>query len=127
MRNQWTIEWMHAVTNNATRNEWEEHMPESCEHLRNLTEEDFPQPNTPNVCEDCVKEGTRWVSLRECKTCGHVGCCDSSPRRHATKHFHETKHPVMRSVMPGESWTWCYVDEVAGELAETPTASAKER
>lgn len=97
-------------------------MPELCEHLRNLTEEGFPQPKTPNVCEECVKEGTRWVSLRECKTCGHVGCCDSSPRRHATKHFHDTQHPVMRSVMPRESWTWCYVHEVTGELAETADA-----
>lgn len=101
-------------------------MPETCEHLRNLTENDFPQPKTPNVCEECVKEGTHWVSLRECKTCGKVGCCDSSPRRHATKHFHETGHPVMRSVMPGESWTWCYVHEVAGELAENAVSAGKE-
>src|SRR5205823_5506792 len=83
---------------------------------RGLTENDFPSPRTPNVCEECVKEGTQWVALRECKTCGHVGCCDSSPRRHATKHFHATRHPVIRSVMPGESWTWCYVHEVTGEL-----------
>lgn len=88
-----------------------------CEHLRDLTEEDFPPPKTPDVCEDCLKEGTQWVHLRECKICGHVGCCDSSPARHATRHFHETGHPVMRSVMPGERWTWCYVHEVTGELA----------
>ena len=63
-------------------------------------------------CEDCVKTGDSWVHLRECLLCGHVGCCDSSKNRHATKHFHATKHPVMRSVEPGERWGWCYVDEV---------------
>ena len=63
-------------------------------------------------CEDCLREGTRWVHLRMCLECGHVGCCDSSPRKHATKHFHTSKHPIMRSVEPGESWGWCYVDEL---------------
>jgi len=91
-------------------------MSRPCEHLRNLAEEDFPPPRTPGVCEECIKAGTQWVSLRECKTCGHVGCCDSSPEKHATKHFHATKHPVMRSVMPGDTWTWCYVHEEMGEL-----------
>jgi monovalent cation/hydrogen antiporter len=88
-----------------------------CEHLSDLTEGDFPSPTTPRVCEDCLKEGTQWVHLRECMTCGHVGCCDSSPRRHATRHFHATQHPVMRSVEPGENWTWCYVHELTGEVA----------
>lgn len=96
-----------------------------CEHLSDLTEQDFPPPHTPNACEDCLKEGTRWVSLRECKICGHVGCCDSSPRRHATRHFHETGHPVMRSVMPGDRWTWCYVHEVMGELPPAPVHTGK--
>jgi uncharacterized UBP type Zn finger protein len=63
-------------------------------------------------CEDCLKIGGRWVHLRMCLVCGHVGCCDSSPNRHATAHFHSTLHPVMRSVEPGEDWGWCYVDEV---------------
>ena len=63
-------------------------------------------------CEECLKIGARWVHLRLCLTCGHVGCCDSSPNRHATKHFHETKHPIMRSFEPGEKWRWCYVDEM---------------
>ncbi len=94
-----------------------------CEHLRQLTEHDFPEPKTPNACEECLKEGKRWVALRECMTCGHVGCCDSSPRRHATRHFHETQHPVVRSVEPGEHWTWCYVHEVTGELAAEPVAA----
>ncbi len=70
-----------------------------------------------HVCEDCVKEGTRWVHLRLCLTCGHIGCCDSSPRRHATAHFKSTQHPLIRSNEPGENWVWCYVDEeVVGEI-----------
>ena len=63
-------------------------------------------------CEDCLKVGGAWVHLRLCMTCGHVGCCDSSPNRHATKHHHATKHPVVRSLEPGEDWGWCYEDEV---------------
>ena len=82
-------------------------MAKPCEHLRDLTAADFPPPRTPGACEECLKECTRWVELRECQACGHVGCCDSSPGKHATKHFHEAGHPVMRSVMPGATWTWC--------------------
>lgn len=63
-------------------------------------------------CEECLKLGTHWVHLRLCLTCGHVGCCDSSPGRHATRHFHEQGHPVMASYEPEERWAWCYVDEV---------------
>jgi len=63
-------------------------------------------------CEDCLKMGGQWVHLRMCLVCGHVGCCDSSPSRHATKHFQATGHPIMRSIEPGESWAWCFVDEV---------------
>jgi len=95
-------------------------MNKPCEHLKNLTEDSFPPPRTQNLCEECIKEGTTWVALRECLTCGHVGCCDSSPRRHATKHFHDSQHSVMRSIMPGDQWTWCYAHEVAGDLAPTP-------
>jgi hypothetical protein len=62
-------------------------------------------------CEECLKMGSRWVQLRACLICGHVGCCDSSPNRHATAHFHETKHALMTSAEPGESWAWCYIDE----------------
>ena len=70
-----------------------------------------------HVCEDCVKTGDRWVHLRMCMECGHVGCCDSSKNRHATKHYHATKHPLMRSVERGEAWVWCYPDEsVVGEV-----------
>ena len=71
-----------------------------------------------NVCEECIKSGDTWVHLRMCTECGHVGCCDSSKNKHATKHFHHTKHPVVRSIEPGESWMWCYVDEVMGQLAQ---------
>ncbi len=70
-----------------------------------------PPARTPDGCEECLASGDRWVNLRLCRTCGHVGCCDSSKNKHATKHFHATKHPVMRSFEPGESWSWCYVDE----------------
>jgi uncharacterized UBP type Zn finger protein len=68
---------------------------------------------TPSAkgCEDCLKIGAQWVHLRLCLICGHVGCCDSSPNRHATKHFHATKHPIVRSFEPGETWRWCFVDE----------------
>jgi CPA1 family monovalent cation:H+ antiporter len=69
---------------------------------------------TPEGCEECLREGLTWVHLRLCLTCGHVGCCDSSVGRHATRHFHDTDHPVMRSIEPGEAWRWCYVDEHLG-------------
>ncbi len=65
-----------------------------------------------NGCEDCLKIGSRWVHLRMCLTCGHVGCCDSSPKKHATAHFRDTKHPIIESAEPGEDWRWCFVDQV---------------
>ena len=71
-------------------------------------------PNTPGLCEECVRDGTQWVHLRLCLACGHVGCCDSSPQRHATAHFHDTAHPVVRSAEPGESWRWCFRHELTG-------------
>ncbi|TMG62220.1 MAG: UBP-type zinc finger domain-containing protein [Chloroflexi bacterium] len=77
----------------------------------------FPKPNTPAGCEECLASGDRWVHLRLCLECGHVGCCDSSPNRHTTKHFHKTNHPVIASYEPGEAWVWCYVDEVFSETA----------
>jgi len=70
-----------------------------------------------HVCDACIESGQKWVKLRMCLTCGNVGCCDSSPGRHATRHFEETGHPVMRSAEPGEAWVWCYVDEkMVGEI-----------
>jgi len=83
-------------------------MPEACSHLdqiQNLS------PNTDG-CEECLKMGDSWVHLRLCEICGHVGCCDSSKNKHATRHFRKTKHPIMRSLEPGEDWGWCYIDEV---------------
>ena len=64
-------------------------------------------------CEDCLAIGGRWVHLRVCLVCGRVGCCDSSPNQHATKHFRSTGHPIITSAQPGETWVWCYVDEAA--------------
>ncbi len=70
-----------------------------------------------DYCEGCIESGAEWVHLRMCLACGHVGCCDSSKNRHATKHFKQTRHALMRSIEPGEAWTWCYVDEtMAGEI-----------
>ena len=63
-------------------------------------------------CEECLKMGDRWVHLRMCQSCGHVGCCDSSKNKHATKHYQGTHHAIMRSVEPGESWGWCYIDQI---------------
>ncbi len=80
-----------------------------CEHVKAASIRTVERP--ARGCEDCLKIGGRWVHLRECLTCGHVGCCDSSPNKHATKHFHETRHPIVTSVETGETWTWCYVDE----------------
>ena len=90
-------------------------MAKSCKHVESLSAADFPAPTTPDGCEECLVEGTKWVALRECQTCGHVGCCDSSPGKHATKHFHDTQHPVMRALPPA-TWTWCYIDEAMGNL-----------
>jgi monovalent cation/hydrogen antiporter len=90
-------------------------MANECEHLEGLTARDFPAPHTPGACEECLAAGTFWVALRECRQCGHVGCCDSSPGKHATRHFEATQHPVMRSVT-GDAWTWCYLHEAKGRL-----------
>jgi len=89
-------------------------MAKKCTHLNQIkvTNTDI------RVCEECVKLGDTWVHLRLCISCGNVGCCDSSKNKHATKHFHASKHPVMRSIEPGEDWIWCYLDEmIAGEVA----------
>ncbi|MFB9566164.1 UBP-type zinc finger domain-containing protein [Saccharopolyspora hordei] len=86
-------------------------MPGACAHLREASGQ-APTPSSENGCEDCLALGLHvWSHLRICTACGHVGCCDSSPHQHATAHFHATSHPVVRSFEPGESWTWCYVDE----------------
>jgi uncharacterized UBP type Zn finger protein len=84
------------------------HMSEACTHLDQIKD----VTPSANGCEDCLRTGDTWVHLRLCLTCGHVGCCDSSPNKHATKHFHATSHPIMKSFQPGEEWGWCFVDEV---------------
>ena len=85
------------------------------DHCAHLAEAPISvRPRTPEGCERCLAEGTRWVHLRMCLTCGQVACCDSSPQRHASAHFHDTEHPVMRSFESGEAWRWCFVDEQLG-------------
>ncbi len=80
---------------------------DSCAHI------DQVRKVTPSGkgCKECLEKGMKWVHLRECMCCGHVGCCDSSQGKHATGHFHATKHAIMRSFQPGEDWWWCYVDD----------------
>jgi uncharacterized UBP type Zn finger protein len=85
----------------------------SCEHIEKA--DLLTKPKTPEGCEECLQTGDTWVHLRLCLSCGHVGCCDSSKNKHATKHFHSTNHPVMRSFQAGESWRWCYIDEIMAE------------
>lgn len=84
----------------------------ACHHFENLE----PVKRSANGCEECLAMGDTWVHLRECLVCGHVGCCDSSKNKHATKHFRAIGHPVMRSIEPGESWGYCFVDGVMAEL-----------
>lgn len=80
----------------------------SCSHRDQIRD---VEPRTEG-CEECLESGDGWVHLRMCTTCGHVGCCDSSKNRHARKHYGSTGHPVVRSAQPGETWLWCYADEV---------------
>jgi uncharacterized UBP type Zn finger protein len=79
------------------------------------------EPVTPSAhgCQECLERGDSWVHLRLCMTCGHVGCCDDSPNRHATRHFRRTQHPVIKSFEPGEDWGWCYLDD---EMLESVVA-----
>jgi hypothetical protein len=92
---------------------------DTCEHLDHIV------PVTPSAdgCEDCLKIGASWVHLRLCENCGHVGCCDNSPNKHATKHFHSSRHPVIKSFEPGEEWGWCYVDEIFFETMPQPKSA----
>ncbi len=83
-------------------------MSQTCEHIKHAGK---AKPHSKG-CEECLKIGDTWVHLRLCLECGHVGCCDSSKNKHATKHYHATKHAVVQSLEPGESWKWCYADEV---------------
>ena len=79
-----------------------------CSHMDKIKAVKEPE----RMCPECAKQGDSWVHLRQCLICGQVGCCDSSKNQHATKHFHTAKHPIMKSIEPGEDWGWCFVDEV---------------
>jgi uncharacterized UBP type Zn finger protein len=83
-------------------------MSNDCTHFHQIA----TREGNTDGCEECLKMGDTWVHLRVCLTCGHVGCCDDSKNKHATKHFHATGHPVIRSKEPGETWGWCYVDRI---------------
>jgi uncharacterized UBP type Zn finger protein len=80
-----------------------------CSHLTSIT----PVPPASDGCEECRALGDTWVHLRACLSCGHVGCCDNSRNRHATKHFEATKHPLIQSREPDETWIYCYIDKRA--------------
>ena len=92
-------------------------MTGTCSHLGSI------RRVTPSArgCEDCLRNGRRWVHLRLCRTCGHVGCCDDSPNRHATAHYHATKHPIIEGYDPPEGWAWCYPDAVVIDLGDDTT------
>jgi uncharacterized UBP type Zn finger protein len=93
-------------------------MASTCEHFGQA------RPVVPSAegCEDCLAIGDTWVHLRLCLVCGHVGCCDSSKNKHATRHFHDTGHPIIRSFQPGEEWGWCYMDELYVPSVVAPRA-----
>lgn len=84
----------------------------SCPHISTLD----PVPPNSTVCDECVARGDTWVHLRACLECGHVGCCDESKNKHATRHYRATGHPLIQTLEPGEDWIWCYVDRIAMEL-----------
>lgn len=87
--------------------------PRSCSHLDQIRD---VEPSTPDGCEECLALGDSWVHLRLCMTCGHVGCCNDSKNTHATKHFIDAHHPIIRSLEPGERWMFCYPDDLAWEF-----------
>ena len=91
--------------------------PDSCSHLDQVAE----VAPSGNGCEDCLRIGAHWVHLRMCLSCGNIGCCDSSPNRHATAHFHEQQHPIIQWYEPGEDWWWCYIDEIAFRVDDGPS------
>ena len=92
-----------------------------CTHLASI--ELIELPESIAGCEDCLATRGTWVHLRMCQSCGHIGCCDSSPNRHASKHAAASGHPIIRSAEPGEDWSWCYVDEVAFVVRSGPEQS----
>ena len=89
-------------------------MSDTCTHLDQIELTELPAEVAG--CEDCLASGGRWLHLRICLECGKVGCCDDSPNRHASAHAHASGHPIIRSLQPGEDWSWCYIDELAMEI-----------
>jgi hypothetical protein len=89
-------------------------MSDYCKHLAHIHQ---VTPKTRG-CEECLKTGSTWVHLRLCRTCGHVGCCDQSPGRHGTAHFHASKHPIIEGYDPPEGWGWCFVDDTLVDLPD---------
>ena len=83
----------------------------ACSHVDQMAITDLPADIAG--CEECLRIGGRWVHLRMCTSCGRIGCCDSSPNRHASRHAAESGHPIIRSAEPGEQWAWCFIDEAA--------------
>jgi hypothetical protein len=102
--------------------EWpQEGLMDDCTHLDLIDPAAKP---SAEGCEDCLRDGGRWVHLRMCRSCGHVGCCDSSPNKHASKHAATGEHPLVSSFEPGEDWWWwCYVDDMAFALPSEPRYS----
>jgi uncharacterized UBP type Zn finger protein len=92
-----------------------------CTHLDQVTVTELPQ--AVDGCEDCLAAGGAWLHLRICLSCGHVGCCDDSPNRHATAHAGASGHPIIRSLEPGEDWSWCYADELGMRIPEVHGAT----
>ena len=90
-------------------------LPRQCAHLDDLQPVGSPPPPE---CVDCIREGSTWVNLRQCLTCGGVRCCDNSPRKHASAHWRGSAHPVIRSAQPDEDWAWCYPEELYMTRAE---------
>src|SRR2546425_919784 len=102
-------------------------MEPDCEHLK-LVETARRTPIEPGSrgYQECLASGDSWVHLRLCMGCGHVGCCDDSPNRHATAHFHASGHPVIKSFEPGEDWAWCFIDDaVVDQIPTFPEESPK--
>jgi len=102
-------------------------MAGTCRHLEEAAQRPKGVRPSGHGCKECLDMGSDWVHLRLCLSCGHVGCCDNSPNRHATRHFHMTKHPVIRSFEPDEAWAYCYPDDsVADEFPSFPGEGAIE-
>ena len=98
-------------------------MNRNCTHLDEIRD----VTASAEGCEDCLRMGDSWFHLRICLTCGHVGCCDESKNRHATRHFHSTDHPIIQSFQPEEEWLWCFADEVYFEEPPVPVRIMRPR